>query len=150
MESLTSGGYGRLRTGVGDGCDARGQDGRVTVDPLVAEACRKSGVVWLTVDGQPPRVVWHVWHEGADHVLTGGGEQEVPGLAEAGSVDVAVRAKSDGSLLVRWQAAAEPVEPGSETWETLEPLLRKARLHAEPDPTPRWRERSRLTRLTPR
>jgi hypothetical protein len=121
----------------------------VDLDPLVAEACRKSGVVWLTVGGRPPRVAWHVWHAGADYVLTGGGEQDVPGLAETGTVEVAVRAKSDGSLLVTWQATAEPVEPGSETWDELEPLLRKARLHAEPDPTSRWRGRSRLTRLLP-
>ncbi len=119
-------------------------------DPaLVAEACRKSGVVWLTVGDHPPRAVWHVWHDGADHVLHGDGEQQVPGLAGADRAEVVVRASSNGARLVDWTATVEPVDPGSETWLALEPLLRKARLHAEPDPTARWRAGSTLTKLTP-
>lgn len=122
----------------------------MTVPPLVHEATRRSGVVWVCVPGHRPKVVWHVWYGGADYVLHGGGEQEVPGLTEAATAEVSVRAKSNGAGIVTWPAQVTTVEPGSDQWAAVEPLLRKARLHAEPDPTGRWRSASRLTRLTPR
>lgn len=122
----------------------------MNVPPLVHEATRKSGVVWVRVPGHPPRVVWHVWHDGADFVLHGGGEQDVPGLAEATTAEVTVRAKSNGAGIVTWQADVTTIQADSDAWTALEPLLRKARLHAEPDPTGRWRTESQLTRLTPR
>lgn len=112
------------------------------VSALVHEGMRRTGVVW--VDG---RVVWHVWTGGADYVLHGGGEQVLPPLGPTATV--AVRAKSTGAGLVTWTAQVEEVEPGSAEWAAVEPLLRKARLHAEPDPTPRWRTTSTLTRLSP-
>lgn len=122
----------------------------VTVPPLVHEATRKSGVVWVQVPGHAPKVVWHVWYDGADYVLHGGGEQDVPGLAEATEAAVSVRAKSNGAGIVDWPADVTTVAPDSDAWTTLEPLLRKARLNAEPDPTERWRSTSTLTRLSPR
>lgn len=122
----------------------------MTLSPLMDEAMRRSGVVWVCVPGHAPKVVWHVWYAGADHVLHGGSEQEVPGLAEATAAEVTVRAKNTGAGLGTWAAEVSVVEPGSEDWSALEPLLRKARLNAEPDPTERWRSASTLTRLTPR
>jgi hypothetical protein len=122
----------------------------MTVPPLVHEATRKSGVVWVHVPGYAPRVVWHVWHDGADFVLHGGGEQAVPGLGGASTADVSVRSKSNGAGIVTWSATVTAVAPDSDEWTALEPLLRKARLNAEPDPTDRWRSQSQLTRLTPR
>lgn len=122
----------------------------MTLDPLMDEAMRRSGVVWVSVPGRAPRVVWHVWHDSADHVLHGGGEQDVPGLAEAATAEVTVRVKSTGANIGTWSALVSVVEPGSDDWAALEPLLRKARWHAEPDPTERWRTGSTLTRLTPR
>lgn len=120
-------------------------------DPaLVHEASRRSGVVWVRVGGRAPRAVWHVWHEGADFVLHGGGEQEVPGLAEAATAEVTVRAKSTGAAVVTWPAVVSTVAPGSDAWAAVEPLLRKARWHAEPDPTGRWRTAATLSRLSPR
>lgn len=116
---------------------------------LVQEATRKSGVVWLHVAGHAPRAVWHVWYDGADYVLHGGGEQDVPGLAEARTVAVTVRAKSNGAGVVTWPATVARVDADSDEWATVEPLLRKARWHAEPDPTGRWRTTSTLARLTP-
>lgn len=116
----------------------------MTVPPLVHEGMRKSGIVWV---GEPPRAVWHVWHDGADYVLHGGGEQDLPALGA--STTVHVRAKSTGAGLVTWLATVASVDPASEEWAAVEPLLRKARLHAEPDPSARWRGTSTLTRLTP-
>lgn len=109
---------------------------------LVHEGMRRTGVVW--VEG---RAVWHVWTGGADYVLHGGGEQELPPLGPTATV--AVRAKSTGAGLVTWTAEVEQIEPGSEEWAAVEPLLRKARLHAEPDPSARWQATSTLTRLRP-
>ncbi len=119
------------------------------VPPLVHEATRKSGVVWVSVATHAPRAVWHVWHGGADFVLHGGGEQDVPGLGEARAAEVTVRSKHTGAGLVTWSADVAAIPVGSDEWLALEPLLRKARLHAEPDPTARWREHSALSRLTP-
>lgn len=53
---------------------------------LLDEAMKKSGLVWVTVPGRRPAPVWYVWRGGADpaaYVLTGGGEQPVPGLLDA-------------------------------------------------------------------
>ena len=51
---------------------------------LVAQATKKSGIVWLAVPGQPlPVAAWHTWQTDATYVVTGPGEQPVPGLAEA-------------------------------------------------------------------
>lgn len=122
----------------------------MTVPPLVDEVTRKSGVVWVRVPGHPPKVVWHVWYDGADYVLHGGGEQDVPGLADATTVEVDVRAKSNGAGILTWAADVTTVAPDSDAWDVLEPLLRKTRLNAEPDPTGRWRSESQLSRLRPR
>jgi len=54
---------------------------------LVAEATRRAGVVWLTVPGQDKAYpAWHLWREppGAAYLVTGPGEQPLPGLAGAG------------------------------------------------------------------
>lgn len=123
---------------------------RVTDPAVVREATRKSGVVWVHVDGHPPRAVWHVWDGDADYVLHGGGEQVVPGLAEAAQAEVSVRAKSNGAGILTWLADVTTVDPAGEQWATVEPLLRKARLHAEPDPSARWRRTATLSRLSPR
>jgi hypothetical protein len=120
----------------------------VTVPAIVHEATRKGAVVWVSA-GRAPKPVWHVWHDGADWVLHGGGEQQVDGLADATSATVGVRAKSNGAGLVTWVASVTTVDPTSEEWAAVEPLLRKARLHAEPDPTARWRAGSTLSKLTP-
>lgn len=111
---------------------------------VVAEATRRSGLVW--VDGQP---VWHVWHDGAAWVVTGGLEQRLEVGATA-VVDVRSRDRQ-ADLLVRWVAAVTEVAPGSAEWAAVVPLLRAARLHA-PDGAAapeRWARESRVLRLAP-
>ncbi|NEE53039.1 hypothetical protein G3M55_51635, partial [Streptomyces sp. SID8455] len=45
---------------------------------LVEEATKKSGLIWVRAAG-PARAVWHVWHEGAAHLVGDGpGEQPLP------------------------------------------------------------------------
>lgn len=123
---------------------------------LVEEATKKSGMLWLALPALPyPRAAWHIWHasdeQGAAYVVTGGIEQPLPGLPEAGRITVTVRSKDKGSRLVSWIAAVEQVEPRSEEWETVVPLLAKSRLNA-PDgehQTERWAEEAYIIRLTP-
>lgn len=43
---------------------------------LVEEATKKSGLIWVRGTG-PARALWHVWHEGAAH-LVGDGPGEQP------------------------------------------------------------------------
>ncbi|MEU1279889.1 hypothetical protein [Streptomyces sp. NPDC005805] len=119
---------------------------------LVEEATRKSGLVWVRGDG-PARALWHVWHDGAAHVVGDGpGEQPLPGLADGGSAEVTVRSKDKGGRLVVWTASVRALEPGSEAWEAAVAELKGKRLNA-PDAermTERWARECRVLRLEPR
>src|SRR5215217_2210784 len=73
---------------------------------LVAEGCTRSGVVWLLAEGAVGhRLAWHVWHDGSVHVVSGGGEQELPPLE--GVVEVVVPSKDARSRLATVAAGAE-------------------------------------------
>ena len=73
---------------------------------LVEEACKKSSLLWIAVPGLRDRAVWHVWQEhdgrGAVYLVTGGGEQNVPGLSDGQLVRVTVRSKDKGGRLATW------------------------------------------------
>lgn len=120
---------------------------------LVEEAVKKSGMLWIALPGLPqPRGAWHVWHEGAAYVLTGGeGEQPLPGLPEADRVTVTVRSKDKGGRLVSFTAAVDEVRPGTELWDAVTPLLAKERLNAAAhgEQVERWAHESYVIRLTP-
>jgi hypothetical protein len=106
--------------------------------------------VWVTVEGDPrPHAVWHVWHEGAAYVVTGGGEQPLPAGPRA-VVAVRSRDRRDG-LLVRWVAEVSAVPPGSPLWETVVPLLHARRLNAVDgeDQPARWARESTVLELRP-
>ena len=96
---------------------------------LIAEATKRAGLIWITVPRgtdlgvagavpNRPRPVWHVWRDAA-YVLTGPGEQDVPGLGDAHLVTVSVASKDTGGLLVRWAARVSRVEPGSAEWSGI-------------------------------
>lgn len=134
------------------------------MDQLLAieAVCRKAAVVWVDV-GAGPRVVWHVWHDGALWLVCGGLEQDLPGITAPatpgagrptptipGRADVVVRGPGGDPL--RFTADVAAVEPASAEWVSVVPLLHEKRLNppdgeAQPD---RWARESLILRLTPR
>ena len=118
---------------------------------LVAEATRRSGVVWVSADGTSPRLVWHLWHDDAMFLVGGGEEQELPGLADRAVVVVRSKA-SQSDRVVEWPADVSPVHPGTPLWDEVVPLLAAERLNAPSatDLPARWAAASTVLRLSPR
>jgi hypothetical protein len=121
---------------------------------LVAEGCTRSGVVWLRPDGhERHRLAWHVWHEGAVHVVAGGGEQDLPALE--GVVEVVVPSKDARSRLATVTARAERLWPGTTQWADAAQVLAAKRLNDRSDPAhpqeqrDRWARYATITRLEP-
>jgi hypothetical protein len=120
--------------------------------PTPDSATGRSKVVWVGLDGRPPRAVWHVEHAGALHVVVDGGEQSLPGARTATTAEVVVRGRA--SLSARtgtWTAAVERLSPGTTEWDEVVPLLAAARLNAadaEGQPE-RWARESVVLRLAP-
>jgi hypothetical protein len=123
---------------------------------VLAEATRRSGLVWVTVPGRLPRPAWHVWHDGAVWLLVarapGSPEQSVPGLLTAARVRVTVRSRDKGGRLVTYDATTRSLEPGSAEWAELLPPLLDGRLNV-PDGVAaardRWARECALVRLEP-
>ncbi len=121
------------------------------VPPLVVEATKKAGLVWLTVPGQRAAPAWLLWREPAAYVVTGPGEQPVPGLAGAAECDVTVRSGDNGARIVTWRARVDRVEPGGEEWAGVVPALVAARLNLRDsaEAEARWAAGGAVLRLTP-
>jgi hypothetical protein len=123
---------------------------------LVEEACKKSAMLWLREEsaGRDGRsfAAWHVWTDGAAHVVTGGLEQQVPVLDEASEgarVVATVRSKDTGGRLVAWVGTVRRVAPGEGSWDTVVPELHAKRLNppdgeAQPE---RWARESVVHRI---
>ncbi|WP_406862985.1 hypothetical protein ABZO31_22105 [Streptomyces sp. HUAS MG47] len=119
---------------------------------LVEEATKKSGLIWVK-GSRPARALWHVWFDGAAHVVGDGpGEQPLPGLTAGGTAEVTVRSKDKGGRLVAWTASVTELAPRSEQWEAAVAELKGKRLNApDGEAMPeRWARECRVLRLTPR
>jgi Phosphoesterase family len=119
-------------------------------------------LIWIVIEGQDrPRPAWHVWHPGtgpgapgAAYVVTGPGEQPLPGLAGAGRVTVIVMGSQASGGRVAWTAAVTRVEPGSGEWDEVIGQLVAGRLNAvlaegETSPAQRWAASGAVFRLAP-
>ncbi|MFD9908620.1 hypothetical protein [Streptomyces sp. NPDC059063] len=119
---------------------------------LVEEATKKSGLIWVRGAG-PARALWHVWHDGAAHLVGDGpGEQPLPELADGATAEVTVRSKDKGGRVVAWTATVTELAPRSEAWEAAVAELKGKRLNA-PDGeamVDRWAGECRVLRLAPR
>ena len=120
------------------------------VPTLVAEATRRSGVVWVSADGASPRLVWHLWHDDAMFLVGGGDEQELPPLHDTAVVVVRSKA-SQSDRVVEWRADVTPVLPGTPLWDEVVPLLAAQRLNAVSTAAlpERWAQASTVLRLSP-
>ncbi|MFH0242493.1 hypothetical protein ACGRHY_08645 [Streptomyces sp. HK10] len=121
---------------------------------LIEESAKKSALVWVRGPRGPRRALWHVWHDGAVH-LVGDGPAEQPlkplGLADGAAATVSVRSKDKGGLLAVWPARVVELPPGGEEWREAVAGLAGKRLNA-PDATTiaeRWARECRVLRLEP-
>jgi hypothetical protein len=96
---------------------------------LVAELARKTAVSWVRYDGRA-HAVWHVWHDDALCLVSGGDEQPLPDLEDGARVEVLMRSKDTGGRLVTWVGTASVVPPGSEAWAPTTAALVPVRLNA--------------------
>jgi hypothetical protein len=125
------------------------------VRALIAELGKKTSVCWLryAVDDEPPseRTVWHVWHDGALLLVSGGSEQPLPGIEYADRVEVTMRSKDNGGRLLTWVGRATQVLPTSGAWEGAVAALASERLSIPSlTETPRsWATKSVVTRIEP-
>ncbi|MGB8649129.1 MAG: hypothetical protein WCD35_00565 [Mycobacteriales bacterium] len=101
-------------------------------------------MVWVSFDGGPTRVAWHLWHDEALWLVCGGLEQDLPGAAGAHVATVTLGGAP-------WEVAVGPVVPGSPEWDVVVPLLHEKRRNApdgEAQPQ-RWATESSVLKLTP-
>ena len=133
-----------------------------TPPALIAEATKRAGLIWIVIEGQDrPCPAWHVWRAeagpespGAAYVVTGTGEQPLPGLADADRVTVIVAGGQASGGRVAWTAAVTRVEPGSGEWDEVIGQLVAGRLNAvlaegETSPAQRWAASGAVFRLAP-
>jgi hypothetical protein len=113
----------------------------VDVEALLPQL-RKARAAWLEVPGHPPRLAWVRWLDDALYVVHGGGEQQLPGLADATQVVVTTTAGTSGP------ADVSVVPPGDPLWESVSPRLHAARHNPPSDPVA-WRAGSVLSRIRP-
>lgn len=122
-------------------------------------AMKGPGVVWLgPVPGQAPPTgaptttgpVWHVWSDGAAYLLTGPGEQPLPGVLPGRCCQVTVRG-SHGGRALSWTAHVDALDPDSAEWAEVASKLAAGRLNGG-DPAavlPTWPGRLRILCLRP-
>jgi hypothetical protein len=125
---------------------------------LIAELGKKTGVCWLRYDepdgsGEAglPRPAWHIWYDDALHVVAGGDEQPLPGIEEAGRVEVTMRSKESGGRLLTWVGAVSVVRPSDEAWDDVTAALVSDRLNLEDLTTAKdaWAAHSVVVRIEP-
>lgn len=116
----------------------------MTSPTLLAEATRRSGVVWVA-----GVLLWHVWHDGAMYVVGGGPEQDLPVRPGERAV-VVVRSKAaQAGVVVEWAADVSAVAPSTPLWEQVLPLLAGERLNAEAGRAERWATECTVLRFIP-
>jgi hypothetical protein len=118
---------------------------------LLAEVATKADLVWVAVPPQPAKALWHVWHDGAVAVVTGGREQPDPGLVDQGTVELILRSKDKITRVLTVPAIVHWLDPANEQWLAVAKALHPKRLnatHGEAQPT-RWRTESSLWLLRP-
>ncbi|MFA5890447.1 MAG: hypothetical protein WDA27_05800 [Actinomycetota bacterium] len=135
-------------------------------------ALAKSTIAWLSFDSLPdahlpkatgrpvkePRYeaaqvfpIWYGYQEGRVYVLTGPGEQQVPGLLKAASVRLLARSKSKQSKVDDVTCGVERLAKNDEWETTARDLLLGRRLNLRDGDAAigRWKETCEIVVLTP-
>lgn len=119
---------------------------------VVDEAIKKAALAWIAVGDGQAHALWCMPLEGRLIVVSGPGEQNAPGLADASRAEVRMRGDT-GGLIVIFQATVERITPGSEDWTTVAPQLAGKRLNASgtaDELVARWAQAGcAIVRLTP-
>jgi hypothetical protein len=118
---------------------------------IIAEATKKSDLIWLGSDDWLPTAAWHVWHNGSAFVVTGPGEQPLPSIRDLPTAAVTVRSTDNLARVVTWEALVWRIDPGSEDWDEVVPLLLAKRLNLPDGPAAaaRWAAECTVIRLEP-
>jgi hypothetical protein len=116
---------------------------------LLAEVAAKADLIWVQVESQPPRGMWHVWHDGAVTVVTDGLEQPDPGFVDGGTATLILRSKDKQTRVLTIRATVRKLVPSSAEWDEAAKALHPKRLNpvdgeAQPE---RWRGSSTLWEL---
>jgi hypothetical protein len=124
--------------------------------PLVEEAAKKAAVAWIGFGDGPSHCVWILPLEGRLYVISGPGEQPLPGVTDAlaagTSARVTLRGDHGGSI-VTFTAAITEIRPNSTDWEIIAPQLANKRLNVSgsaDDLVARWAAECLLVALSPR
>jgi hypothetical protein len=107
------------------------------------------------VPGAGTHPVWHVWHDDGDergtgpaaYVVSGPGEQSLPWLPD--EVELVLRSKDSGGLLLSVRATSRELTPADEEWDAAVQVLRPERLNAVGDVAQRWAQGCTIHVLTP-
>jgi hypothetical protein len=125
-------------------------DPRAPTNPsaLLAEAGKKSGLLWIDIPGDRAWPVWHAWLDGTAYVVTGPGEQRLPALPA--DLAVTFKSKDTGGRLVTVPAHATMLTPEDERWEAATTALKTSRLNSPAgDTVARWAAEATVYALTP-
>ena len=123
--------------------------------PLDA-ALSKSTIAWVQVpqgDGQiVEKPVWYGYEDGRVYVLVGGeGEQQIPGIFEAGTIGLLARSKDKRSKVAEAECVVEKLPKDAE-WERLARDLligRRLNLTDGDAAVGRWKQTSEIACLLP-
>jgi len=108
------------------------------MNPLVEEAAKKAAIAWVAFgssEGEvgPAYAVWCLPLEGKLYVVSGEGEQALPGLADAIAAAQPARLSlrgDHGGRIVSVPAEIEEIHPNGTEWEAVAPQLAQKRLNA--------------------
>ena len=122
----------------------------MTASNLIADLAKKSGLVWVSYGGGT-HAIWHEWVGDAVCLVTGGTEQQLPGIADQQTVTLLLRSKSTRALVAEAPAHVEVVAPDSPHWEAVTTALKTGRLnlHDSANAIERWAHESVVIRLVP-
>jgi hypothetical protein len=123
--------------------------------PLVEESSKKAAVAWVGFGDGPAYCVWVLPLESRLYVISGPGEQSLPGLSEAllSGTSAVVKLRGDhGGTIVSFSAAVTEIRPNSTEWEAVTPQMASKRLNASgsaEDLIARWAATCVLVALIP-